>query len=33
MKRHDYLLRKTEDFARYERLARFATFMEREVYR
>jgi hypothetical protein len=31
-RRHDFLFRKAEEYARYEKLAAFATFMERSVY-
>jgi hypothetical protein len=32
IKRHEFILGKADDYARFERLARFAEFMEREVY-
>jgi hypothetical protein len=31
-RRHDFLFRKAEEYARYEKLSAFATFMERSVY-
>ena len=32
LKRHEFVLRKAEDYARYERLAAFAAFIERGAY-
>jgi len=33
MKRHEFVLRKADDYARFEKLAGFADFLEREAYR
>ena len=33
LKRHEYLLKKADDYVRFERLAAFAQFMKRQVYR
>lgn len=32
LKRHEFILKKSEDFRRYERLAAFAAHLESEVY-
>jgi hypothetical protein len=33
MKRHEYILKKADDFSRYEKLVAFAEYMERHAYR
>lgn len=33
VKRHDFILKKADEFARYEKLVAFAAFLERKVFR